>query len=66
MKIQYWNPKMGFGRETAPKASMPCKKLRYCPYGPLVEQYPLLQKPNIHSCKIYGHQCPVYYAKEKI
>ena len=47
------------------KVSKPCNKLKYCPYGPLVEQYPLLEKRDAKSCKTFGHQCPAYYVSEK-
>lgn len=44
----------------------PCLKLNYCPYGPLVEQYPILKTRNRRSCTIFGHQCPVFYASENL
>jgi len=61
--------------------------LKYCPYGPLVEYFPLHGssgkllgwdedgwtgphevKPikEAKPCKIFGHDCPVYYEAEKI
>jgi hypothetical protein len=44
--------------------SKPCQTLEYCPYGPLVEQFPLLDKRDDMSCRIFGHQCPVFYTAE--
>lgn len=39
----------------------PCKKLGYCPYGPLVEQSPLNEKRSAErDCKAFGHECPVW------
>jgi len=53
--------------------SKPCKILKYCPYGPLVEQFPLRPGPMHHqvrreedmACRIFGHQCPVFYTAEE-
>ena len=85
----------------------PCWQLKYCPYGPLVEQFPLYEDEsqkaielgwysklvegkgwvpcskddigatpdvnrvfeefgslNEHSCKIFGHICPVFFVNE--
>jgi len=51
----------------APKASKPCRKLGYCPYGQLVEEFPIRAKRHRkYSCPVYGHDCPVFYHKEKI
>jgi len=41
----------------------PCHKLRYCPYGELIEEYPLNIKGK-YSCKVFGHDCPAYYLPE--
>ena len=42
----------------------PCWELKYCPYGVLVEQFPLAEDRNEMSCRIYGHDCPVFYVSE--
>lgn len=42
----------------------PCKVLGYCPYGMLVEEFPLDRKKI--SCPIFGHDCPVFYHAEDI
>ena len=42
----------------------PCHVLGYCPYGPLVEDFPLLEKEDEETCSIFGHQCPVFYVAE--
>jgi len=44
----------------------PCHKLGYCPYGTIVEEYPLTLKRTKLSCKIFGHNCPVFYQAENI
>jgi len=46
------------------KIEKPCRRLGYCPYGPLVENFPLLKVPNDESCSEFGHQCPVYTCAE--
>lgn len=54
----------------------PCGILGWCPYGPLVEDFPLhgqmhgdaefgrqpLATPS--SCMVFGHDCPVFYVAE--
>jgi hypothetical protein len=50
----------------APKVAKPCKKLGYCPYGQLVEEFPVRKKRSKYSCHIFGHDCPVHYHMEKI
>lgn len=44
----------------------PCLKLGYCPYGVLVEEFPLKDKRTNKSCKIFGHECPVFYVAEGV
>jgi len=46
------------------KVDKPCKKLNYCPYGTLVEEYPLNRGDK--SCNIFGHDCPVYELAEDV
>jgi hypothetical protein len=42
----------------------PCWELKYCPYGPLVEEFPLKEEQDSQSCRIFGHDCPVFYVAE--
>jgi len=42
----------------------PCKKLGYCPYGYLVEDFPLEEPRGERSCPVYGHNCPVFSTAE--
>lgn len=42
----------------------PCWELKYCPYGSLVEDFPLESEPTEKSCRIFGHNCPVFYTAE--
>ena len=51
-------------REPDQAQSKPCHILGYCPYGQLVEEFPLDVQPSDISCKVFGHNCPVYYCAE--
>jgi len=42
----------------------PCWEIKYCPYGVLVEQFPISEKSTEKSCRIYGHDCPVFSVAE--
>jgi len=46
------------------KIDKPCKKLGYCPYGPLVEQFPLAEDDDPDRCAVFGHVCPVFSVAE--
>ena len=48
------------------KKTRPCHELGYCPYGQLVEEFPLEKKSGKFSCKTFGHNCPMYYMAEDI
>lgn len=56
-----------------PDIEKPCVKLRYCPYGQLVEEFPFSGGEGYTklSCAIengaitqFGHDCPVHYHME--
>jgi len=49
--------------ETMSKGGLQALQIKYCPYGPLVEQFPL-DPPDERSCRIFGHHCPVFYVAE--
>lgn len=44
----------------------PCWEIKYCPYGPLVEQFPLREERDSRSCRIFGHDCPVFHVAEPL
>ena len=63
------------------KDKEPCKELDYCPYGCLVEYFPLhgskayWNDENLKwiepdkkaaSCRKFGHDCPYYYVAEDL
>ena len=43
----------------------PCKKLGYCPYGYLVEKFPV-EATSEKGCPVYGHECPVFSTAEAV
>jgi hypothetical protein len=45
-------------------AVKPCKIMEFCPYGSLVEMFPLQTPRNKMSCSEFGHDCPVFYQAE--
>jgi hypothetical protein len=51
-----------------PKAlCKPCWELKYCPYGVLVEGFPIPHDPsNPKGCRIFGHECPVFHVAESV
>jgi hypothetical protein len=48
------------------KKEKPCYQLGYCPYGQLVESFPLRTRSNRFSCAVFGHDCPMYYHAEEL
>jgi hypothetical protein len=60
----------------------PCKLCGFCPYGQLIEEFPLhpdapegadLNELAIegkldtkYSCRVFGHDCPVFYHAEPL
>ena len=45
----------------------PCHQLGYCPYGQFVELFLLRKKRSKKfSCKVFGHDCPVFYHAEDL
>jgi hypothetical protein len=49
------------------KWEKPCHKLGFCPYGSLVEEFPLdTERPTMISCEVFGHNCPVFYCAEDL
>jgi len=63
MQFSFW---LNTTKEIHKRIKKPCKDCGYCPYGDLVEEYPLRQTNNKISCKRFGHDCPVYYLAEKV
>src|SRR5206468_6967300 len=60
-----WGRKIRWDRRVK-AVCKPCWELKYCPYGPLVEQFPLQSTPDDKSCRIFGHDCPVFHVAEPL
>jgi hypothetical protein len=43
----------------------PCWELKYCPYGSLVEEFPIAEDSE-YTCRIFGHICPVFKVAEPL
>lgn len=41
----------------------PCWELNYCPYGSLVESFPITDNEE-YRCRVFGHICPAYIVAE--
>jgi hypothetical protein len=61
--IKSWADKIDWKRRVS-SVCKPCWELKYCPYGPLVEEFPIQEERSNKSCIIFGHDCPVFYAAE--
>lgn len=48
------------------KREKPCHKAGVCPYGQLVEEFPHSAKRTEFSCKLFGHDCPIFYCGEPL
>jgi hypothetical protein len=61
--IQDWGKKIHWERRVK-AVCKPCWEIKYCPYGPLVEDFPLKRIRDERSCRIFGHDCPVFSVAE--
>lgn len=61
--IQKWAEKIDW-KSRVKAVCKPCWEIKYCPYGPLIEDFPLQENPDEKACRIFGHDCPVYYMAE--
>ncbi|MFX0074294.1 MAG: hypothetical protein ACFE96_02550 [Candidatus Hermodarchaeota archaeon] len=48
------------------EAKKPCHRLNWCPYGKMVESFPVREQENQYSCKVFHHDCPVFYYIENL
>lgn len=58
-----WGKKIDWNKRVT-SVCKPCWKLKYCPYGPIVEDFPIQTENDEKSCRIFGHDCPVFYVAE--
>lgn len=63
--IQIWGEKIKWDKRVK-AVCKPCWEIKYCPYGPLVEEFPLKEERDEKSCRIFGHDCPVFYVAEPL
>lgn len=63
--IQQWGKKINWGKRVK-SVCKPCWEIKYCPYGPLIESFPNKKESDDKSCRIFGHDCPVYYVAEPL
>ena len=42
-------------------AKKPCHRLGWCPYGKLIEEFPIREQFNDFTCKVFQHDCPIFY-----
>lgn len=63
ISIQEWTKMIDWSSRVK-AVCKPCWELKYCPYGPLVEQFTLKKERDSESCRIFGHDCPVFYVAE--
>jgi hypothetical protein len=61
--FQVWGKKINWSRRVK-AVCKPCWEIKYCPYGPLVEYFPLKKVSDERSCRIFGHDCPVFHVAE--
>lgn len=63
--LQRWGEKIDWNKRVR-AVCKPCWELKYCPYGPVVELFPAPESPTHRSCKIFGHECPVFFIAEPL
>lgn len=63
--IQKWGETIDW-KKRVKAVCKPCWEIKYCPYGPLVESFPAEENPDEESCRIFGHDCPVFYVAEPL
>ncbi len=61
--IPFFNDKHVINRT---KFNKPCERLYYCPYGSLGDKYELRDTIRKFACKIYPHDCPMFYHADRI
>ena len=61
--IQEWGREIDWKRRVK-AVCKPCWEIKYCPYGILVEDFDLRDEQDDKGCRIYGHDCPVFYVSE--
>ena len=47
-------------------AATPCLALGYCPYGALIETFPLSKPGDRQGCERFGHVCPAFVVARRL
>ncbi|WAC07637.1 MAG: HNH endonuclease signature motif containing protein [Thermodesulfobacteriota bacterium] len=63
--IKKWAAKIDWHRRVK-AVCKPCWELKYCPYGLLIEEFPLPEAETHRACRIFGHECPVFLVAEPL
>ena len=50
----------------AKRIEKPCHILDWCPYGSLGDEFYIRESDYIYGCKIFPHDCPVFYHAEPL
>ncbi|MHA1105182.1 MAG: hypothetical protein ACTSPN_05610 [Promethearchaeota archaeon] len=45
-------------------AKKPCHRLGLCPYGKIIEEFPIEDQNSEFMCKVFHHNCPIFYHVE--
>lgn len=45
-------------------AKKPCHRLGLCPYGKIIEEFPIEDQNNEFMCNVFHHNCPIFYHVE--
>jgi len=53
-----------WGLEEPLQFEKPCHSCGYCPYGQIVEMFPIKRDRDQYSCTTFGHNCPAFYLAE--
>ncbi len=63
--IQEWGERIDWEKRVK-AVCKPCWEIKYCPYGPLIERFPLREIRDDRSCRIFGHDCPAFSVSEPL
>ena len=58
-----WNESWGMDHFEKTK---PCHDCGFCPYGQVVEMFPFSEPRGEYSCRVFGHDCPVFSLAEPL
>lgn len=59
-----WGKKWEFSEPV--EFTKPCHDTGFCPYGQIVEMFPIKHTRDQYSCTVFGHDCPAFYLAEPL